>query len=357
MFCKNCGTENPDGEGFCKNCGFALREEVGVKKKKTVPKPVKIGLIFVSIIICVVYAIIQVIINRPVSEQTIVNDVTEDILSERNVEIEEVEVSLRETKKEEDWAIVSIKAKNDTVEYIESYDVYYRKDKKGWHLSDIENNSMDEWEVNPLTAPKTEDVIDECKQYLVNECNEEYDTFEASSTEPDIDLEGETANYYVEVKKDTPFKHISGEIKFKYEFDESSELWEIRDFEYCDSYKIDYDIIGSWYGNENSFWYGKKEYELKVTGQDNDSITAEFSDDGEVHQMTGTISSSVTSNTVDIKILEGNLDEVEETYCITGRFYEDTGEFSGTLYRTYSEGEGVKFYYGDDLSYLEMQRK
>ena len=93
MFCKNCGTENPDGEGFCKNCGFALREEVGVKKKKTVPKPVKIGLIFVSVTICVVYAIIQVIINRPVSEQTIVNDVTEDILSERNVEIEEVEVS------------------------------------------------------------------------------------------------------------------------------------------------------------------------------------------------------------------------------------------------------------------------
>ena len=37
--------------------------------------------------------------------------------------------------------------------------------------------------------------------------------------------------------------------------------------------------------------------------------------------------------------------------------FNNTGEFSGTLYRTYSEGEGVKFYYGDDLSYLEMQRK
>ncbi|MDY6911523.1 MAG: zinc-ribbon domain-containing protein, partial [Chloroflexota bacterium] len=28
MFCRKCGTENPDGGGFCTNCGASLNAEV-----------------------------------------------------------------------------------------------------------------------------------------------------------------------------------------------------------------------------------------------------------------------------------------------------------------------------------------
>lgn len=345
MYCKNCGKENEKDAVFCENCGASLENgELKTRKErncKMVRRNAIVGVLVVGIILiaCIVGNIIK---YKVADEEQITQDLANNVFSDRGVSISEISISSREKEGDKEKVVVTVTSSTDQIEYVEKYILYYTKQKDGWRFGYSEEYEQDKWGKNPLIAPTAQELEERSEGIFSEYSDLPFDEFFVSDKQEVIDLEGRIATYYYEIKRDSKLRHISGELEFVYTFDDTYEEWEFENYDYTDSYIEEYDFSYSWSGVDDSSWYDTK-YQLKSISAKDNSISAEFWEDEQMHQMSGTIDERMNVELTDSK---------DSTYVIKGSFSEESGDFDGTLYRAYSPD--ASFYFGREFSYLNL---
>lgn len=347
MFCKNCGKEIKDGCTVCEFCGRDLskKDEVNNKKLKFSRKTIiTIGaLLIVSIILFMIFRH-----NTPRVKE-LKADFIAEILKNEDYSINEFDIITETNEKKSTYnAIVNVTYDNTDIEYRRQYEFIYSKYGNNWVLNKIKNYKKSDWKKRPLTAPDIADFENQCLQYCLGDMGDgfQYDIFEPVESKTKENLDSETVIFVFNVKKENKIQTVSGEIEFTVVFDEYSEEWQIENFSYLDTYKIDTKLLNSysWSGSGelNTVKKPIEEFNFKIENWENGKAEAKLIFQGKEYILTGDVKYPEQAG-VSISI---NLVNEEEKLRFYGKIDMD-GVFKGGLNTRYEEGVSRVSYYGD----------
>lgn len=191
MFCPKCGKELKVGDKFCPACGAMVTQEIleaskkgeeisadlfvdGKRKTQEKFSNKKKIIIFIGIILLFVLFAVKFFGSPVKTEKKIIADLqASDAFISPNVNISALEISKRETKKNEgtDKVYTTVSINGECIHGVLSYILDYKLLNHKWILTSILRDYEGPWEFDGISK---EDILDDLDSFTGQELSEDY---------------------------------------------------------------------------------------------------------------------------------------------------------------------------------------
>lgn len=193
---------------------------------------------------------------------------------ESHYEVENLNITERRTSKKDETDVVHVEIEASTEESkgIYSLILYYKLYEQGWLFESAQIDSQGKREVKPTKAPD-QSIVD-------NAILKDYPT--AKLKDKEILLNENKCLYYYEYICNEQYAKVDTIFCLTFEFDTEIVEWKKTDIDVVDT-KYTWDIIGTWYPEDEQTIYGRKGLVLYITEHEKTGVRIKSKLNGTVY--------------------------------------------------------------------------